>query len=60
MAGRVLAQEFGLDKEPMAEAFSQTTNFLRPIEDFPVIDQLPAGKSCPCGSGRQVEACHRS
>lgn len=60
MAGRVLAQEFGFDKEPMAEAFSQTTNYLRPIEDFPTIDQLPAEASCPCGSGRQVEECHRS
>ncbi len=60
MAGRVLAQEFGFDKEPMAEAFSQTTNYLRPVDDFPTIDQLPAEASCPCGSGRQVEECHRT
>lgn len=60
MAGRVLAQEFGFDKEPMAEAFSQTTNYLRSIEEFPGIDQLPPDASCPCGSGRSVDSCHRS
>jgi hypothetical protein len=60
MTGKILAQEFGFDKEPMAEAFSQTSNYLRPLTDFPNIDRLPAEASCPCGSGRRVEDCHRS
>lgn len=60
MAGRVLAEEFGFDKEPMAEAFSQTTNYLRSVESFPMIDELSSDAPCPCGSGRSVGECHLS
>ncbi len=60
LAGRVLAQEFGFDKEPMAEAFSQTTNYLKATSGLPSIGRLPASASCPCGSGRLVGDCHLS
>ncbi len=60
MAGRVLAEEFGFDKEPMAEVFSQTTNYLRSVESFPMIGELSSDASCPCGSGRSVGECHLS
>jgi hypothetical protein len=60
MACRVLAQEFGFDKEPMAEVFSQTTNYCRSLRDFPNIEQLDPGLRCPCGSGRSVSDCHLS
>jgi hypothetical protein len=58
MAGRVLTQEFSFDKEPLAEAFSQTTNYLRHVSDFEGIGELPPDAPCPCGSGRTVAGCH--
>jgi len=60
MVCRVLAQEFDFDKEPMAEVFSQTTNYLRPIEDRAEVLDAPVTADCPCGSGRAVGECHRS
>ncbi|MBS1881484.1 MAG: hypothetical protein JSS97_00840 [Actinobacteria bacterium] len=60
MSGRVLAQVFGFDKEDMAEAFSQTTNFLRSVSEFEGIDRLQPDAECPCGSTLGVSRCHLS
>jgi hypothetical protein len=60
MSGRVLAQVFGFDKEDMAEAFSQTTNFLRSLSEFESIDRLQPDTECPCGSALAVSRCHLS
>jgi hypothetical protein len=57
---RVLAQEFGLDKEPMAEIFSRATAYCRKIEDFAELATLADDAACPCNSGRTVADCHRS
>jgi hypothetical protein len=40
MAGRVLAQEFGFDKESLAAAFNQATCYLRAVSEFPGIADL--------------------
>jgi len=60
MSGRVLAQVIGFDKEDMAEAFNQTTNFLRAASEFDGIDQLQPDVECPCGSALAVSGCHLS
>jgi hypothetical protein len=60
MSGRVLAQVFGFDKEDMAEAFSQTANFLRSVSEFEGIDRLQPDAECPCGSALGVSRCHLS
>lgn len=60
MSGRVLAQVFAFDKKDMAEAFSQTTNFLRSVSDFEGIDRLQPDAECPCGSALGVSRCHLS
>jgi len=51
MAVRVPAQEFGFDKEPMAEAFSKTTNYLRPIKDSRPPTSFPPRHPVPVGAG---------
>jgi hypothetical protein len=60
MVCRVLAQEFDFDKEPMAEVFSRTTDYLKPIENEPEVLEPSDDADCPCGSGRVVSECHRS
>jgi hypothetical protein len=57
---RVLAREFGFDKEPMAEVFSRATGYCRKIEDLPELSALPDDAPCPCNSGRTVAQCHGS
>jgi hypothetical protein len=57
---RVLAQEFGLDKERRAEAFSRATSYCRKLDEFPGLGDLAEEAECPCGSGRAVGRCHRS
>lgn len=59
MAGRVLVQEFGFEKETLAAVFNQATCYLRAVSEFPDIDDLRPTTSCPCGSGRLVDKCHR-
>jgi hypothetical protein len=56
----VLAEEFGLDRDPLAESFSRTTDLLEEIEDDPEVISLSAAAKCPCGSGLLVSDCHRS
>ena len=57
---RVLAQEFGFDKERLARAFSSSTSYCRKLDEFPGLGDLPDEAECPCGSGRAVRQCHRS
>lgn len=57
---RVLSEVFELDKEPMAAAFSQATNFLIAAAELEGLADLPADAACPCGSGFAVGDCHRS
>jgi hypothetical protein len=59
MVIRVLAEEFDLDNEPVAESFSRTTDFLEEIgaDD---LKALPDDAECPCGAGLRVAECHRS
>lgn len=56
---RVMAAEFGLDRNPVEQAFYAETCYLKPI-DVGYLADLPDGAACPCDSGRTVEACHRS
>jgi hypothetical protein len=60
MVLRVLAEEFQLDKEPLAESFSRTTDLLLEIEDDADVARLSAAAKCPCGSGLLVSDCHRA
>jgi uncharacterized protein DUF5677 len=60
MACRVLAQEFDFDVKPMAEVFSQTTNYCRSLDELSGIRELPLDALCPCGSRRFVAKCHLS
>lgn len=60
MVLRVLAQEFDLDKEPMAEVFSRATSYCRSLDEFPELADLPGHAACPCGSRRTVSECHLS
>lgn len=60
MVLRVLAQEFDLDKEPMAEVFSRATSYCRRLDEFPGLADDSDHAACPCGSGRIVSECHRS
>jgi hypothetical protein len=57
---RVLAQEFGFDREAVAEIFSRSTSYCRKADEFPDLAALPDGAACPCMSGRMVNHCHRS
>jgi hypothetical protein len=59
MVIRVLAEEFDLDKEPAAESFSRTTDFLKKIAADD-LQRLPDDVECPCGTGLSVAECHRS
>jgi hypothetical protein len=59
MVMRVLAEEFDLDKDPSAESFSRTTEFLKEIEAND-LQALPDDAECPCGTGLRVAECHRS
>jgi hypothetical protein len=61
MVMRVLAEEFDLDKEPAAESFSRTTDFLKLGSGLPNLADLPEGAECPCGAaGLSVGHCHGS
>jgi hypothetical protein len=60
MVLRLLAEEFVLDREPLAESFSRTTDLLKEIEDDPEVIRLSAAAKCPCGSGLIVSDCHCS
>ena len=57
---RVLAQEFGFDRKPLAEVFSRATAYCRRLDEFPDLSSLPDDAACPCTSGRAVSDCHRS
>ena len=57
---RVLAQEFGFDKEPIADLFSRSTSYCRRTDELPNFAALPDDAPCPCASGRIVSDCHRS
>jgi hypothetical protein len=57
---RVLAQEFRLDKEPLAELYNRNIAYCRSPEEFPELATLPDDAACPCKSGRPVADCHRS
>ncbi len=57
---RLLAEEFGLDREPAAESFSRTTDLLKLRSDLPGLYELPSDASCPCGAGFNIEDCHRA
>jgi hypothetical protein len=53
---RALAQEFGFDKEPVAEIFSRSTSYCRKLDEFPDLAALPDDAPCPCTSGRLLVA----
>jgi hypothetical protein len=57
---RVMAEEFGLGKERLAEAFSRATSYCRKLDEFPGLGDIPDEAECPCGSGQAVGQCHRS
>jgi hypothetical protein len=59
MVIRVLAEEFGLDKEPAAESFSRTIDLLKVIEAND-LQALPDDAECPGGAGFAVAECHGS
>ncbi len=56
---RVLAEYFGFDKDPAAEAFQRASCFLKELSPEQV-DGLAGDASCPCGSGEELGACHLS
>jgi hypothetical protein len=56
---RVLAEHFGLDKDPAAEAFHRASCFLKELSSEQV-DGLAEDAACPCGSGEELGACHLS
>jgi hypothetical protein len=58
LISRVIAEEFGMDKEPIAEGFHLASCLLKPIPASE-LDGLPPDAPCPCGSDRSVDACHR-
>jgi hypothetical protein len=60
MVQRVLAQEFELDKDPLAAAFNQLSCYCRHIDEFEDLEELHEDAECPCGSDRAVSDCHRS
>jgi hypothetical protein len=56
---RVIAQEWGFDRSTAERLFVHASCVTKRLTD----DKLGAvneGESCPCGSGRAVEQCHRS
>lgn len=59
LVSRVLAEEFGFDKDPIAEVFEGASCFLKQLTDQELAE-VPEGSECPCGSRLAVETCHRS
>lgn len=54
---RVLAEEFNLNKEPVADAFGLGSCFFKAVP-LAVLEECRPGEQCPCGSGRRVGQCH--
>jgi SEC-C motif len=56
---KVIAEEFGLSKEPVADVFFRASCFTK-LLDAAQIEGLGENDSCPCGSGRALGKCHDS
>ena len=56
---RVLAEEFGFDKDPAAELFEYASCLVKTFADDQLASLSP-DEPCPCGSGRIVSDCHAS
>jgi hypothetical protein len=54
---RVLADEFGFDKEALAGRFHHASCLTKTFTNEELA-QFDPEKLCPCGSGRQLSACH--
>lgn len=56
---RVIAEEFGFDKEPAVQAFHLASCLVKPTHSLS-LDDFPGDAPCPCESGLAVDNCHRS
>lgn len=56
---RVLAEEFGLSKERLAELFHRASCYMKAFS-CAELSALSPGGACPCGSGLAVADCHQS
>jgi uncharacterized protein YecA (UPF0149 family) len=56
---KVIAEEFGFDKEPAEETFYKTSCYLKELSPEE-LDGLGAEDNCPCRSGRTFNECHGS
>jgi hypothetical protein len=56
---RVVAEEFGFDKEVVAERFHYASCLMKTFTDEQLA-QADAERPCACGSGRNFHACHAS
>jgi hypothetical protein len=54
---RVVAEEFGINKDPVAKTFNLASCLLKPVPASE-LEALPPGAPCPCGSERHVDVCH--
>jgi Family of unknown function (DUF5677) len=59
MVLRVLAKKWELDKATAENLFVYASCLSRRLTDEE-LRAVPNGETCPCGSGRTVENCHRS
>lgn len=56
---RVLAEEFGFDKEALADRFHYASGLTKTFTNEELAQSDSEGP-CPCGSGRQLSGCHAS
>jgi hypothetical protein len=56
---KVIAEEFGLFKKPVSDAFFRASCFTK-LLDPAQVEALGENDTCPCGSGRALGQCHDS
>jgi hypothetical protein len=59
LISRVLAEEFGFEKEALADGYYYASCLVKTFSDEQLAD-VPRDAQCPCGSDRLLRDCHAS